>query len=68
MIDDILVLHALRCKDESLWHKTRLTVHFNMYPESCLAVKKAISKSKSGILQKKISDCKGDQKFFLQNG
>ena len=39
-------------------------VHFDMYSESCMAVKKAISQSKSGILQKKISDCKGDQKNF----
>ena len=39
MTDDILVLKAL-------WRKTRLTVHFDMYSESCMAVKKAISKSK----------------------
>ena len=52
MTDDILVLKALRRKYESLWRKTRFTVHFDMYLESCMAVKKAISKSKSGILQK----------------
>ena len=63
MTDDILVLKALRRKYESLWRKTRLTVHFDMYSKSCLAVK-TNSKSKSGILQKKISDCKGDQNFF----
>ena len=34
------------------------TVHFDMYSESCLAVKRAISTSKSGILRNKISDCK----------
>ena len=62
MADDILVLKALRHKYESLWRKTHLTVHFDMYSERCLAVKKEISKSKTGILQKKISDCKGDQK------
>ena len=64
MTDDILVLKALRRKYESLWRKTRLTVHFDMYSGSCLDVKKAISKSKSGILQTKISDCSGDQKNF----
>ena len=64
MTDDILVLKALRRKYESLWRKTRLTVHFDMYSESSMAVKKAISKSKSVILQKKISDCNGDQKSF----
>ena len=62
MTDDILVLKALRRKYESLWHKTRLTVHFDMYSGSCMDVKTAISKSKSEILQKKISDCNGDQK------
>ena len=42
--------------------KTRLTVHFDMYSESCMDVKIAISNSKSEILQKKISDYNGDQK------
>ena len=32
-----------------------------MFSENCMAVKKAISKSKSVILQRKISDCNGDQ-------
>ena len=40
MTDDILVLKALCCKYESLWHKTRFTVHFDMYSESCVTVKK----------------------------
>ena len=29
-----------RRKYESLWRKTRLTVHFDMYSENCMAVKK----------------------------
>ena len=66
MTDDILVLKTLRRKYESLWRKTRLTVHFDMYSESCMNVKTAISISKSEILQKKISDCNGDQKFFFK--
>ena len=37
-----------------------------MYSESCMAVKKAISMSKSVILQKKISDCNGDQKKLFK--
>ena len=64
MTDDILVLKALRRKYESLWRKTRLPVHFDMYSESCMDVKTAISNSKSEILQNKISDCNGDQNFF----
>ena len=66
MTDDILVLKALRRKYESLWRKTRLIVHFDMYSESCMAVKKAISKSKSVILQMKISDCNGGQKKLFK--
>ena len=37
-----------------------------MYSESCMAVKKTISKSKSVILQNKISDCNGDQKKLFK--
>ena len=66
MTDDILVLKALRRKYQSLWRKTRLTVHFDMYSGSCIDVKTAISKSKSEILQKKISDCNGYQNYFFQ--
>ena len=69
MIDDILIQKALHRKYESLWRKTRLTVHFDMYSESCMAAKKAISKSKFRILQNKISDCNGGQKkLFEQTG
>ena len=50
MTDYILVLKALRRKYESLWRKTRLTVHFDMYSESCMDVKTAISNSKSEII------------------
>ena len=55
-------MKALCRKYESLWRRTRLTVHFDMYSGSCMDVKTAISKSKSEILQNKISDCNGDQK------
>ena len=64
-IAGILVLKALRRKYESLWRKTRLTVHFDMYSESCMDVKTAISNSKSEVLQKKISDCNGDLKKLV---
>ena len=37
-----------------------------MYSESCMDVKTAISNSKSEILQKKISDCNGDQKKLFK--
>ena len=66
MTDDILVLKALRRKYESLWRMIHLTVHFDMYSESCMDVKTAISNSKSEILQKKISDCNGDHKKIIK--
>ena len=66
MTDDILVLKALRRKYESLCRKTRLTVHFDMYSGSCMDVQTEISNSKSEILQKKISDCNGDQKKLFK--
>ena len=66
MTDDIFALKALRRKYESLWRKTRLTVLFDMYSESCMDVKTAISNSKSEILQNKISDCNGDQKKLFK--
>ena len=40
------------CKYESLWRKTRFTVHFDMYSENCVDVKTAISNSKSEIFAK----------------
>ena len=60
MPDDILVLKALRRKYESLWRITLLTVHFDIYSASCMAVK-TISKIKSVILQKKY--CNGEKAF-----
>ena len=39
-------------------------VHFDMYSESCMDVNTAINNSKSEILQKKLSDCNGHQFFF----
>ena len=42
MAYDILVLKALRRKHESIWRNTRLTVHFDMYSESCMAVKRQL--------------------------
>ena len=48
------------------WVEGILTVHFDMYSEICMTIKKAISKSKSGILQKKISGCNGDQKKLFK--
>ena len=66
MTDDILVLKALRRKYESLWRKTRLTVHFDMYSESSMAVKKQLVRVNLLYCNKKISDCNGDQKKLFK--
>ena len=60
--DNILALKKIRRKHESIWRRTRLTIHFDLYKESCKAVKQAIIESKAKITQQKISDCNGDQK------
>ena len=59
---DILALKIIRRKNESLWRRTRLTIHYDLYIESCMAVKKTINESKSQIFEKKINECHGDQK------
>ena len=43
-----------------------LTVHFDMYSESCMDVKTAFSNSQSEILQNNISDCNGGQKKLFK--
>ena len=53
--DDILSLKIIRHKNESLWRRTRLIIHNDLYMESCMAVNKAISESKSQIFKKKMN-------------
>ena len=62
--DNILALKKIRRKHESIWRRTRLTIHFDLYKESCKAVKQAIIESKAKITQQKIIDCNGDQKSY----
>ena len=59
---DIWALKIIRRNNELLWRRTRLTIHYDLYIESCMAVKKAINESKSQILEKKMNECHGDQK------
>ena len=61
--DDILTLKAIRRKNELIWRKTRTTKTFDIYYDSCSkAVKEAISKRKSGLMEQRVIDCVGDQK------
>ena len=62
MTDDILKLKAIRRKNELIWRKTRTTINFDIYYESCKAVKKAISIRKSELMEQRVIDCEGDQK------
>ena len=62
MTDDILKLKAIRRKNELIWRKSRTTINFDIYYESCKAVKKAISKRKSELMEQRVIDCEGDQK------
>ena len=49
MTDNILALKAICLKNEFIWRKNRITINFNIYYDSCMAVKKAISKRKADL-------------------
>ena len=62
MTDNILVLKAICRKNELIWRQTCITINFNIYYDSCMAVKKAISKRKAELMEKRVINCEGDQK------
>ena len=62
MTDNILALKTIRRKNELIWRKTRITINFNIYYESCMAVKKAISIRKAELMKQNDMNCEGDQK------
>ena len=62
MTDNILALKANRRKNELIWRKTRITINFNNYYHSCMAVKKAISIRKAEPMEQRIINGEGDQK------
>ena len=66
LTDNILALKKNRRKHESIWRRSRLTIHFDLYKESCKAVKQAIIESKAKITQLKIIDCNGNQKKLFK--
>ena len=52
MTDNNLALKAIRCKNELIWRKTHITLTFNIYDDSGMAVKKrAISKRKAELIE-----------------
>ena len=62
MTDNILALKAIRRKNELIWRKTRITINFNIYYDSYMAVKKAISIRKAELMEQNVNNCEGDEK------
>ena len=62
MTNNILALKVIRQKNELIWRKTRITVKFNIYYDSRIAVKKAISIRKAELMEQSVINCEGDQK------
>ena len=66
MNDDIQALKAIRRKKEDIWRKNPIVVNFEIYQDSCTAVKNAIVESKTHVMQEKIAKTKGDQKELFK--
>ena len=66
MTDNILALKKIRRQREKIWRQSPITINYDLYYESCEAVKNAIKDSKTVTIQNKINDCKGDQKNFFK--
>ena len=62
MTDDIRALQIIRRKNEVIWRRNPLCIHFEIFQESCMAVKHAIDENKTQVIQKKITESNGDQK------
>ena len=62
MSNNILALKAIRRKNELIWRKTLITINFNIYYDSCMAVKRVISKRKDELMEQRIIKCEGEQK------
>ena len=54
MTDNILTLKVICRKNELIWRKTCTTINFDIYYDSCKAVKEAISKRKSELMEQRI--------------
>ena len=66
MNDDIQALKAIRRKKEDIWRKNPIVVNFEIYQDSCTAVKNAIAEGKTHVMQEKIAKTKGDQKELFK--
>ena len=57
-----IAVRAIRRKNELIWRKTPITINFNIYYDSCTAVKKDISIRKAELMEQIVINCEGDQK------
>ena len=62
MTDDIRALKIIRRKNEVIWRKNPLCINFEIFQQSCMAVKHAIDENKTQVIQKKITESNDDQK------
>ena len=62
MTYDVRALKIIRRKNEVIWRKNPLCINFEIFQESCMAVKHAIDENKTQVIQKKITESSGDQK------
>ena len=53
-----------RRKHESIWRRTRHIINFDLYKESCKAVRQSIIDSKAKITQQKIVTAMVTKKLF----
>ena len=63
---DIQALKVIRRNKEDIWRKNHIVINFQIYQESCLAVKNAINEGKTKLIQKKIVDSKSDQRQLFK--
>ncbi len=66
MNDDIQALKVIRRSKEAIWRKSPIVINHEIYQESCMVVKNAITSSKTNVIQTKIADTKGDQKQLFK--
>ena len=56
MTDNIMALKKIRRQREKIWRQSPITIHYDLYYESCEALKNAIKDSKTVTIQNKIND------------
>ena len=62
VVDRPFTLKAIRRKNDLIWRKTRITINFNIYYDSSMAMRKAISKRKTELMDQRVINYEGDQK------